>query len=119
MSRSILAILVLFGFPVIGIAVAYRNLCGPPFSAAEMPPKEAAAGGFLHTDKLVPIDQLRKVAIAEVKKREGWTGEAAPPSQEGNTYYFWLPRDPKKSTIGVQVGVDCVTGEITGYDRWP
>jgi hypothetical protein len=103
------------------IAIAYiRVLTSPPFFAIREAP---TAGRFVTQPKPISLDKLSKIAIDEVKKREGWSG--TPTSHfggdEGNWYFFLVQRDPtdKKAIAAVRVTLDCFTGEIISYNPWP
>jgi hypothetical protein len=65
--------------------------------------------------KLLPRDELHKRAIAEVKRREGWTGIAGDPDQEGYRFYFAVRRD-RKGLAERGVVVEGSTGAILDYE---
>jgi len=65
--------------------------------------------------KPLPIEQLKKMAIAEVTKRNGWSGQAELREQEGNWYYFVVKCESKRRTTYVRVELDCFTGRVWDY----
>jgi hypothetical protein len=115
-SKYRIAMLLAVALPIITIALAARLSTTPPATPDESQRAALFKGPPV---KLVPIAKLRETAIAEVKKREGWTAQADITSEEGDTYYFFLKRNPAQPTVGVQVGVDCVSGKVDSYVNSP
>jgi hypothetical protein len=108
------AILILVALPLVAIAIGVRVSTGPPVFA----PEESPGPYKIHDwSGLRPNDELRKIAIAEVKKREGWSGKAIGPTPgEGSTLSFLIERDPDKPTgHAVQVDLEGYTGHILDY----
>jgi hypothetical protein len=66
---------------------------------------------------MLPASKAAKIAIDEVKKREGWIG-TADMSQEGYTWYvIVLQKDgehPTQRVVEVQIDGSS-TGKVTGY----
>jgi hypothetical protein len=62
--------------------------------------------------KILPPSELRKIAIAEVKKREGWTGEADATDQEGFRFYFTVKSKARGERVVVVEGAE---GKVIEY----
>jgi hypothetical protein len=61
-------------------------------------------------------DRAAAFAVAEVKKREGWSGEASPPVRDGDCWgvIVWaLPKTPG-GFLGLKIGPD---GSVLEYER--
>jgi hypothetical protein len=104
---ALIAVLILLPLPLVWVFVAARD------NKVEPPPPQIPRVSESR------VAELREIAIAEVKKREGWTGVASRPTDEGNLYYFYIMRQSPLPRIGIQVEVDCNTGKVVGYDRGP
>jgi hypothetical protein len=101
------------------LAIAYLPLhVAPSF----LFPQDAPTA-HLHETRPMPVDELSKIVVNEVKKRQGWSGAPASRVREtvGNRYFFIVERDPaeKKPVAFVRVTVDCDTGRILGYQTLP
>ena len=79
------------------------------------PISEPPGGEHIARAKPLPLDQLKTTAIAEVQKRNGWSGQAELREQEGNAYYFVVKCVSKQRTTYVRVELDCFTGRVLDY----
>jgi hypothetical protein len=62
----------------------------------------------------IPMDKVADIAVEEVKKREGWTGNANTPDREGFTWYVHVS-EPGKSGRQRTVAIESTTGEVLEY----
>ena len=63
----------------------------------------------------VPRAKAAQIAIAEVKRREGWSGKADAPEREGHWWYVTVWREPKSPESSRQVVVHSQDGHICDY----
>jgi hypothetical protein len=111
------ALFTALGSLLVAIAIGVRVSMGPPLFAPTESPRPQRFDG--PTVKSMPKDELRKIAIAEVKKREGWSGKALGPTpQEGSECSVLVERDPENPKgQAVQVVLESVTGAIVDYRK--
>ena len=105
------------GLLLIVVAIGVRVTMGPPvFAPAESPRPQPFAAPIV---KSMPAEELMKIAIAEVKKREGWTGKAVGPYPgEGSERTVGIERDPDNPRgPAVAVILDGITGTIVDYRK--
>jgi hypothetical protein len=71
---------------------------------------------FERGSPLLPSSKAAQIAIDEVKKREGWTGEAEP-DLEGDTWYVTVrrKRGERAGAKGERAGAKYVTVSRTGH----
>jgi hypothetical protein len=118
-SRVRIAVLILtaiiaFAVLVAGFAALVRAVCAPKFlnvkPQAPIEPKLPS----------VPSITATETALAEVKKREGWTGFAEAESGESE-WYIWVWRKPASQPRSLKdrwvVIVDGETGKVVEYVR--
>jgi hypothetical protein len=112
-----IALFTALGLLLIAVAIGVRVSMGPPvFAPAESPqPQQLDAP----TVKSMPEEELTKIAIAEVKKREGWSGKAVGPYPgEGSECTVGVKRDPDNPPGPVvDVFLDRFTGAILDYRK--
>ncbi len=63
----------------------------------------------------VPPEKAVRIAIAEVKRREGWTGKAETPGREGYWWYVKVSPEPKSAEGSRILVVNSQDGHICDY----
>lgn len=117
-----LAFLALLGLLPIALGVWLRTSSVPDGENAVGLPENHTPYVALSSPPPVPEQEAAKVAIAEVKKREGWTGFVdRPVDREGFRWYVtvWPTPRPHPASFGSSRGVtiDGATGKIIDYQR--
>jgi hypothetical protein len=113
-SAQLLAALIAFAAMVAGLVAWVRAVCAPEFLDVKPPaPIEPKAPS-------VPSITATETAIAEVKKREGWTGFAEAESSESE-WYIWVWRKPASQPRSLKdrwvVIINGETGKVVRYVR--
>jgi hypothetical protein len=90
---------------ILVVLLAIILVCGPLFRDpnANFQPTPPATVPY---PKILPQSELRKIAIAEVKKREGWSGEADASYQEGVRFYVTVKSQARGKRVVVVEGTE-------------
>jgi hypothetical protein len=66
------------------------------------------------TFPFVPVARAKRIAIDEVKRREGWSGKTSDPLIDG-AYWFVYVRSQRKSQGEREVMIDAYDGRLMSY----
>jgi hypothetical protein len=108
---------------IVFVAVVLRCLCvwwnGSNASFARRSVDDVADTSSLDSQLPSPEEvRASATAIAEVKKRQSWSGKVIFATQEGSTWYVWVERE--HSDLGFRqirlIEIDAQTGKMLRYD---
>jgi hypothetical protein len=111
-----IALFTVLGSLLIAIVIGLRVSMGPPILA---PAESLRPRPFAPWMTSKPAEELRRIATAEVKRWEGWSGKAGRPKpKEGAVSSVLVKRDPENpSGQWTQVDLHSVTGAIVNYRK--
>jgi|HubBroStandDraft_6_1064221.scaffolds.fasta_scaffold878916_1 hypothetical protein len=115
-TRFRVAAWITLAVPIAGFGLVWRIDRSRQVDApvATPPPSGPFMPKLIDRVRFLP-DDAAQIAIAEVKKREGWTGKADPPEREGYWWYVHVWREPRSPEGTRTVVVHSQDGHICDY----
>ncbi len=104
------------GSLLIAIVIGLRVSLGPPILAPTESPRPQPFAA--PTVNAMPSAEWRRIAIAEVKKWEGWSGKVDIASQKALTWHVTVARQTEKHSVKQEVRelkIDAKTGRVLDY----